>query len=262
MANYTIVTGASMGVGRALAGECARKNRNLILVSLPGEELREVAEELAGRYGIRAEYYETDLTEEGEVDRFYGWCREREFSIDMLINNAGMGSQGKFEFLPDRELLEMMNINMNALASMCRSGLPFLKEQERSYILNVGSLGAFTPVPYKTVYSATKHFVLAFSEALYFELKETPVFVGCLCPGPIITSERQREKVKDLGLRARMLTKNVDEVARSAIEGVLDRQRVIIPGVGNKVIAMLSRVLPTGWRLKLAASVFSGSSFN
>lgn len=259
---YTIVTGASKGIGRAMATECARRGRNLILVSLPGEELEETARALSEAHGVCAEFYETDLTADGSVDKFYGWCREREVRVDMLINNAGLGSQGKFEHSSPDYFRKLMQLNMNTVASMCWSGISFLKEHDRSYILNVGSIGAFTPVPYKTVYSATKHFVLAFSDALYYELKDSPVFVSCLCPGPTLTNDKQIKKIKEQGLKARLITKGADEVARSAIDGIMRGKRIIVPGFGNKLIMSLSRMLPIRLRLKLAAAAFSGSSFN
>lgn len=258
---YSIITGASKGIGKALATECAKMQRNLILVSLPGEDLAQVAQDLSSRYKIKTEYYETDLTANGSVEEFYDWCLNKNFSIDMLVNNAGLGSQGKFEFSSPGEFQKMMQLNMDTVVSMSWGALCFLKKHEQSYILNVGSIGSFTPVPYKTVYSSTKHFVLAFSDALYYELKNTPIFVGCLCPGPTITNQEHQEKIDELGWKARLLVKNANEVARHAIEGILNGDRVIVPGIGNKVIAILGRLLPISWRLKLAGATFEESSF-
>lgn len=261
MSVYTVITGASRGIGKALAAQCAKKGRNLILISLPGEGLAQVAQTLSHTYNIDAEYYETDLTGNGAVGEFYDWCTKEQFEVDMLINNAGLGSQGKFEMSSPGTFQEMMQLNMNAVVSMSWGALPFLRKREQSYILNVGSIGSFTPVPYKTIYSATKHFVLAFSDALYYELKDTPIFVGCLCPGPTITNEQHREKVEELGLKAKFLAKSADEVAKEAVEGILNGKRIIIPGIGNKVVTLLGRYLPTKWRLRLAGGTFEESSF-
>lgn len=262
MAVYSIITGASKGIGRALAVECAEKGRNLILVSLPGEGLSRFSAELSDSYDICTRYYETDLTAKGSIEEFYRWCSEENLQIDMLINNAGLGSQGSFELSTPAKFQNMMDLNMNVLVSMCWGAMPFLKKNDKSYILNVGSIGSFTPVPYKTIYSASKHFVLAFSDALYYELKNSPVFVACLCPGPTLTSSLHEAKIKEQGLPAELLTKKADEVAEYALKGLLKGKRIIIPGIGNKFIALLGRLLPVRWRLKLAGAAFSNSEFH
>ncbi|MDZ7773068.1 MAG: SDR family oxidoreductase [Balneolaceae bacterium] len=262
MPAYTVVTGASRGIGKAFATECASRGRDLILVSLPGEGLAELAGNLENRFGVQVAWHETDLTADCAVSDFYAWCGAKGFRIDMLINNAGLGSQGKFELSKPGEFQNIMQVNVNALVNMCWGALDSLKGQEQSHILNVGSIGAFIPLPYKAVYSASKHFVLAFSNALHYELKDSPVFVGCLCPGPTLTNDFHKEQVKEMGLKARLLTKTADEVARYGIDGILNRKRVIVPGMANKVITKLGRLLPTSYRLWLAGSTFSDSPFN
>lgn len=262
MSVYSIITGASKGIGKALATECAKRGRNLILISLPNENLAKLSCKLEKNYNIEIEYYETDLTCNGAIDDFFDWCLKKDLQINMLINNAGLGSQGSFEMSSPKKFQSIMQLNMDAVVSMCWGALPFLKKQNKSYILNVGSIGAFTPVPYKSIYSATKHFVLAFSDALHYELKESSIFVSCLCPGPTLTSSVHAAKVKEQGLKARLLTKKADEVAEYAIENLLKGERIIIPGFGNRLIAGLSRLLPVNLRLKLAGSAFTNSSYH
>lgn len=262
MAIYTVVTGASSGIGKAIAEECAKRGRNLILVSLPEEGLADIRTHLCSRYNIEAEYYETDLTREGAVSAFYEWCQEKDLSIDMLVNNAGTGMQGKFEVSSHEKMQQMMQLNMNAIVSMCWEGLPYLKKQEKSYILNVGSIGAFTPVPYKAVYASTKHFVRTFTDALFYELKDTSVFVGCLCPGPTTTSKEHLAKIKEVGWVARLLTTSAEEVAARAIKGILNKERLIIPGIANKILVRLCKLFPVRLKLTLGSSAFENSSFN
>lgn len=262
MSVYSIITGASKGIGKALAIECAKKGRNLILISLSDEKLPDFSCELSQTYNIETEYYETDLTAKESIHDFFDWCRENNLQIDMLINNAGLGSQGAFEQSSPEKFQGIMQLNMDAVVTMCWGAIPFLKQQDTSYILNVGSIGAFSPVPYKSIYSATKHFVLAFSDALHYELKDSSILVSCLCPGPTLTSSVHAAKVKEQGLKARLLTKKADEVAEHAIEKLLKGERIIIPGFGNRVIAGLSRLLPIKLRLKLAGAAFTNSSYH
>lgn len=259
---YSIITGASKGIGKALALECARKERNLILVSLPKEGLEKYGSFLADTYGVDVEVYETDLTAHGAVNELFDWCRTKDLNVDMLINNAGVGSQGSFEFSSPNEFQTMIKLNTESLVSMCWNAIPFLKEHEQSYILNVGSISSFTAVPYKAVYAATKSFILSFSNSLCYELSDSGISVSCLCPGPTITSEEQIGKVREQGFKAKAIMSRTHRVARRAIDGLLNHKRVIVPGWGNIFFTYLARFLPVKLKLALAGSTFSDSSFN
>lgn len=259
---YTIVTGASRGIGKALALECARKKRNLILVSLSGEGLEEYGKFLSGGYEVDVETYETDLISYGAVKNFFDWCRTEDFAIDMLINNAGIGSQGSFEFSSPGEFRPMIKLNTESLVTMCWNAIPFLKEHQQSYILNVGSVSSFMAVPYKAVYAATKNFVLSFSNSLYYELADSGISVSCLCPGPTLTSGEQIGKIREQGFKAKIMISQTQHVARRAIDGLLDQKRIITPGWGNKLFTYLARILPVRLKLALAGLTFSDSAFN
>jgi uncharacterized protein len=259
---YTIITGASMGIGKALAEQCAQRQRNLILVSLPGEGLPEFAGYLSTAYNIHTEPYEADLTVQEAVIKFYTWCYRNGFRVNTLINNAGLGSQGRFEHTSPHHVQAQIRLNIECLVSMCRNALPLLKQHEQSYILNVASISAFTPVPYKAVYSATKSFVLSFTNSLYYELKQTSISVSCLCPGPTLTNKRHIEKVRSQGLKAKILTTQAQYVAEVAIREMHRKERIIIPGWGNKLFALLAKILPVRMRLWLAGFSFSESPHN
>lgn len=259
---HSIITGASRGIGKALAMECAYRRRNLVLISLPDEQLRDYGDFLAGKYKVRVLIYETDLTCPGAANRFFEWCLDKKLNIDMLINNAGLGSQGRFEAASPCEIKSLMKLNMESMVSMCWNAIPFLKKNKRSYILNVGSISSFTAVPYKAVYAASKSFVLSFSNSLNYELSGSGIFVSCLCPGPTLTSQKQVDKVREQGLKARILISRTQEVAREAIKGMLKQKRVIVPGWGNKLFRVLAKFIPVKVKLMLGGMAFSNSSFN
>ncbi len=259
---YSIITGASQGIGKALAHQAAAAGHNLILLSLPDENLSESGKEISDRYGIEVHCHETNLTEDGTIEDFFNWCRHSGFEIDMLINNAGIGLQGEFMDSSEEDTRTMIKLNMEVVSSMTRNTLPFLRKHPRSYILNVGSIISYMSVPYKALYAATKSFVLTFSNALRYELKDTPISVSCVCPGPTLTTQKRTEQVRQLGWKANVLVKTPEEVAKAALKGLKKGKRTIIPGVANKFMVGLGKYLPTGIQLMIASSIFADSEFN
>lgn len=241
---FSLVTGASQGLGKALAGECARLGMNLILVALPDTGLPEVSREISRRFGINAVYREMDLTVAGNPEELLRWARDQGFRIFMLVNNAGIGSHGPFR----ESILEynqaMISLNVAALMRLTHLFLPELAKQARSYILNVASLAAFYPMPYKPVYAPTKAFVLNFSLALRAELAESGVRVSVLCPGGIMTNEECRELIAAQGLIGRISCHYPAEVARYALQQLLQDRAVIIPGLINKLARILGGITP------------------
>lgn len=260
--SYSIITGASQGIGKALAEEAAAAGHNLILLSLPDENLSESGKMISDRYGVEVHCHETNLTEDGSIEDFFNWCRHSGFDIDMLINNAGIGLQGEFTDSRQKDTQTMMKLNMEVVTSMTWHALPYLRKHSRSYILNVGSIISYMSVPYKALYAATKNFVLTFSNALRYELKDTPISVSCVCPGPTLTTEKRTEQVRQLGWKADILVKSPEEVAQAALKGLKKGKRIIIPGIANKFMVGLGKYLPTGIQLMIANSIFANSEFN
>jgi short-subunit dehydrogenase len=259
---YSIITGASQGIGKALAQQAAATGHNLILLSLPDENLSETGREISDRYGMEVHCHETNLTEEGAIEDFFNWCRHSGFEIDMLINNAGIGLQGEFIESNREDTQTMLKLNMDVVSSMTRNALPFLRKQPQSYILNVGSIISYMSVPYKALYAATKNFVLTFSNALRYELKDTSISVSCVCPGPTLTTQKRAEQVRQLGWKANILVKTPEEVAIAALKGLKKGKRTIIPGIANKFMVGLGKYLPTTIQLMIASSIFADSEFN
>jgi short-subunit dehydrogenase len=161
--SYSLVTGASQGLGRALAEECARLGMNLILVDLPYTCLPEISKQLASRYHVAVVYRETDLLEPDSPRAIYRWIEDQKLRVNILVNNAGIGCHGLFvDSRPERNQA-MINLNITSLVHLTQVFLPELRAHDRSYILNVASLAAFYPMPFKPVYAPTKAFVLNFS---------------------------------------------------------------------------------------------------
>ncbi len=254
---YVLITGASSGIGEALAHECAQRGLDLIVVALPGEKLSAVQETLERKYRVRVQAYETDLTQPGAPEALYQWCVENEFTVKALVNNAGVGHQGAFENGGITNKLSLLQINMLVPVSLVHHFLPMLKGRKESFILNVGSMASFVPVPYKCLYSASKTFVLNFSRSLRFELKDTPIKVSCLCPGPTLTNAQNRQNARSVGRRGTLLEMSAPEVAKSAVTGMLAGKEIIIPGWKHRFLEFVSRCLPAIWTIRYTGNMFS-----
>jgi uncharacterized protein len=241
---YCLITGASRGLGLALAEECARAGTALVLVALPDTGLPEVCKNLARTYGIDVEYREIDLTEPDGPDAIYRWIKERGLAVNMLINNAGIGGHGPFSESALERNRAMIDLNISALVQLTQLLLPELRRQRRAYILNVASLAAFYAMPCKPVYAPTKAFVLNFSLALRAELTGTSVTVSALCPGGIITNEECRKMIAAQGLIGRISCHHPEEVARYALRQLYRGKGIIIPGLINKLARILGAMAP------------------
>ncbi len=250
---YTLITGASTGIGRALVDECASRGMHLILVSLPNENLASVATKVKEQWKVEALYYETDLAHKASPQQLFDWCKEQQLAVNVLINNAGIGGGGAFEETTYKEDCLMVNVNVQAVMLLTKVFLPELKRHPRAYLMNVGSRAGFHPIPYKSLYAASKSFVYFFTRALREELIDTNVRVSTLCPGAVPTNENVKQRINSLGPKGKFITMESTVLARLAITKMLKGKAVIVPGWSIKVSLLLAKSLPTAIQQKLIA---------
>ena len=182
-----LITGASGGIGAAFARALAARGANVILVARSEDRLRAPGEELARDHGVRAEVVAADLTRPGAAGELRAAVAARGLMVDLLVNNAGFGTYGRFGTLaPEREHDEVA-LNVAAMVDLTHLFLPAMLERGDGGVINLASTSAFQPLPYMAVYGATKAFVLSFSEALWAECRGRGVRVLALCPGPTAT---------------------------------------------------------------------------
>lgn len=241
---YVIVTGASLGLGKAIAEKLASEGCNLILLSLPEENLSSCCDKLGMDYGIRTLYYETDLRDEDNILEFANWALSQNVEIAGLVNNAGIGGSSFFDKTKVVNIDDMILINIRALTLMTRLFVPELKLREKSFVLNVSSIAAFKPMPFKTVYPASKAYVYSFSVGLGEELRKSPVQVSVLHPGPMDTSEENAGRIDKHGFLGKLVHLRVDEVAEIGVNQLLSGKTVIIPGIYNKICIRLLKTIP------------------
>lgn len=254
---YALLTGASMGIGRSMAHKLAGLGHHLILVALPDQILKDFAKELETTYNVKAIPYGIDLTAEDAPKRIFDFCTKHKLEVNILINNAGFGLGGLFENIDLSRYNTMMSLNTRTIIGMTHYFLPKLKQHQESYILNTSSMEALLPVPYKSVYTATKGFIYSFSLALREEVRPYNVNVSVLCPGSVLTNKEGLKRIKAMGWKAKMMVMMPDEVADNALDKMFKKKGVIVPGGFNLFFTKLGKVLPTSVKMNLLEKIFS-----
>jgi short-subunit dehydrogenase len=250
---YTLITGASLGLGRDFAIACAKRNMNLILISLPGEKPPVLAEYIAFRYRVKVVYFELDLIEKESLLRLHDLISQN-YQVNMIINNAGFGGSRFFESSPLDYLDNMIQLNIRALSLLTRLMIGNLKRQPRAWIMNISSMAAFSPMPFKTLYPASKAFVYYFSRGLSEELKDTGISVSVVHPGPMMTNDDVSMRIRKHGFSGRLCLLPTESIASLSIDEMLKGKKVIIPGFSNKVNRILLKLLP----FQIKMSILSG----
>ncbi len=241
---YTLITGASEGLGKALALECASRNHHLILVALPGKELEQLASFIRRNYPVQVHCFEEDLSDEKQCRNLVSTIEAAGLEINMLINNAGLGGTGPFENTPLAFLEKQILLNVLGTTVITRLLTAQLERNAPSYILNVASLAAFYFLPQKEVYGATKSYLYSLSRSLRLELQPRNISVSVLCPGGINTNLRVTLMNKSGNWLARQSILDPEVVAAQAIRNLLKKKAVIIPGRLNRLLFRVSRLLP------------------
>jgi short-subunit dehydrogenase len=246
----TLITGASAGIGWALAEIFAQHGHELVLVARRMPELERLADKIAASGAPRPTVLSLDLGQAGVGDRLAAELASRGLAPRNVVNNAGFGLIGPADELARAEQLAMIDLNVRTLTDLSLAFVPSLAEQ-RGGILNVASVAAFLPGPGMAVYYATKAFVLSFSEALNYELRSRDIRVTALCPGPVPTEFQARAGIERRS--SSMLDRSVEEVAQAGYDGLMRGRRVVIPGWQNRFVTQMSRLAPRGLVLDLAA---------
>jgi len=245
--SYAVVTGASRGLGKAFAENLAKKKINVILISLPDQNLKELSLQIAETYHVKTHYYEVDLSVNDNVLKLTDWINGS-FDIHILINNAGLGGTKKFTQATSEYINTILQVNVAATSLITHQLLPNLLKQPQAYILNVSSMAAFSPIGFKTVYPASKTFIHSFSRGLYEELKHTNVFVSVVNPGAMKTNIDVCKRIEKQGFLGRLTLLDPDKVAMFCIDQLFKKDTVIMV---NPISWMVMKILPIWIKLPL-----------
>jgi uncharacterized protein len=252
-----LVTGASSGIGAAMAAELASRGYSLALVARREERLRSLATELASDHGIDAHVIACDLADPAQRDRLIDELRVRARAVELLVNNAGFGHQADFAPSPRERMVEMVRVNVEAVVDLTSRFLPPMVEKGRGGVINIASTAAFQPLPGSAVYAASKAFVLSFSEAIRTELRGSGVTVTAVCPGPVKTEFTEVAGVAGVEERTPgAVWMTAEEIARHAVDGAERDRRVVVPGTLNRATALAGQHSPRAVALPLISRIW------
>jgi short-subunit dehydrogenase len=255
MRKVAIVTGASSGIGEALAVAMAAQGTHVVLVARSVDRLTALAARIEGAGG-KATVLPADLAAPGAAQRLFDEIQQRDLPVDTLVNNAGFGFYGPFETEAPAHLGEMLQVNIVALTELTRLFVPSLLER-RGAVLNVASTVAFQPSPYMSAYGATKAFVLSLSEALWAEYRARGLHVAAVCPGPV---ETPFIDAMGAGVRSTVVFRmalSVDDVVRACLRALDGKQPTRIVGFINWLLAQTSRFSPRALTARVSAAMFA-----
>ena len=244
-----LITGASSGIGTAFAEELAKKQTDVVLVARSEDKLNKLAQQLQEQFGINAEVIVQDLTLPQAGKSVFDEVAQKGLTIDLLINNAGFGDYGAFVDRSLNKQIEMIQLNITVVVELTGLFLPEMKQRGRGGIINISSIAGFQPLPYMSIYAATKAFILNFTEALWAENKDSGVNILAVCPGPTESQffEEAEFPQSFAGKNGNNLTP-AEDVVKEALKALDKNQSTVVTGgISNQLLVNVPRFLPRDW---------------
>jgi short-subunit dehydrogenase len=249
-----LVTGASYGIGEAFARRLAADGANVVVTARSRDRLDALANELRARHGVDITVIEADLARASAPGEIFNATEGRGRRVDLLVNNAGYGAAGDFADIPLERQIEMIRVNVTALVELSHLFLQPMVKRRAGAIIQVASTASFQGVPYTSIYSATKAFILNFSEGLWAECREYGVRVLALCPGPTATHFQTVAGTSHLRNPEKMQTP--EEVVEAGLRALAKNRSVAISGFGNKLMVGAERFVPRNLVTRIAAKLY------
>lgn len=240
-----LITGTTSGIGKAFTEKFASMGNNIILVSRNEDDLKRQQKDLQSQYHVSVKYIACDLTQTNAVDLIMKEIDNWQVSVDFLINNAGFNECGRFSNTDITQELKMIDLHIRFITHLTKHILPIMERENFGHILNIGSTGSFIPSPSDAVYSATKAYIMSFSNALYGEYKKTGIKITLLCPGATKTQFAQKANIQHT-LLFRFAVMKANKVVKIAYPKMMKGKRLIIPGWYNKFLVFFSKIIPIG----------------
>ena len=250
---WALVTGASAGIGEAIAKELAAGGANLILTARRIDRLQQLAASLRDRHKISAEIFEADLAKPLGPEEIFRFTEEKGIAVDLLVNNAGFGQFGELPTVETQRLLDMVQVNCTAVLHLTRLYLPKMIARRRGDVLIVASTAAFQAVPYISTYAATKVFDLYLAEGLAEEMKPHGIRVCALCPG---TTESEFHAIAGHPAHSKGRQETAEKVAKTGLRALAAGKSYVISGLGNYLGAHGERLVPRRFVTRIAAKMF------
>lgn len=249
---WALVTGASAGIGKALAEELAAGGTHLVLTARRRERLEELANALRAKHKVKTEVVVADLAEASAPENIFAFTQEKGIAVELLVNNAGFGQYGEFSEVPAERSLQMVQVNCTAVVHLTRLYLPAMVERKRGDVLILASTASFQAVPYISTYAATKAFDLLFAEGLAEEMKPHGIRVCALCPG---STESEFHAVAGQE-RFQRKAETAEKVARTGLQALASGKSCVISGLGNYLGRQGQRLVPRRFVTRIAGGMF------
>lgn len=240
--NYTLITGASTGIGYELAKLFAKDRHNLILVARDEGKLETAKNELS-KYNVEVKILSLDLSKSEDIQGLFNYVEMNKLNVDILVNNAGIGTFGDFSEIEWVKEEALIDINIKVLTKLTKYFLPKIIECKNGGIINVASTAAFCSGPRMAAYYASKAYVLNLTEAIYEECKDSGIRISCLCPGPVKTTFQDKAGIKK-SESAKKYLMDAEEVAKVSYKDFKKGKLIIIPGMKNKLLVIGNKLLP------------------
>jgi short-subunit dehydrogenase len=254
MSSYTLITGATSGIGYAIAKEFANEGRNLIIASRNQAKMIEIKKDFEEKYKIEVVYYQIDLGIADKALDLFKFCEENSYQVDILVNNAGIGLGPRIQTEQSLEdTMKLLNINLVSLTQLSTLFGKKMKENNNGYILNIASTAAFQPMPYAAIYGASKAYVLSISEAMNVELQDSNVGITASCPGITDTNFFTNGKPNISRWIYKLISPEM--VAKKSIKAMYKKKLYVIPYFQHWLIAQISRFLTRRGTVRLMKQV-------
>lgn len=252
--SWALITGATSGFGYEFVRILAEKGCNLVIASRNKKNLEKTAKEARDKYGVSVTIFPADLSIPGAAEKLYNQIKKAGIDIDILINNAGIGTFGPYADTDLRAEMELVELNVTSLAYLTKRFLQEMVERNRGKILNVASMASFQPGPYMANYCASKAYVLFLTEGIAQELSGTGVSASALCPGVVLTGFQERAGNTEAKVNK---GKHLDAktVAQIGFDGMMKGKVIIIPGLKTKILVSLNRFVPRSLVRRITAGM-------
>jgi short-subunit dehydrogenase len=241
-----LITGASGGLGRAFALECASRGWDLLLTDINEDGLEKVRKGILRQYAVNIHTFVCDIRDDCEVDKLIQYAENTGLYLDMLFNVAGIDHEGGFTGRSFDKISEILRLNIEATLRVTYKALKIRRRAGRFYIIFVSSLASLYPMPLKAAYAASKRFLLDFSYALGQELKAEEVSVLSLCPAGLMTTQEALHGIAAQGFWGRVTTNRLEKVAGKTINKVMKGRKLYIPGGLNRAFSIAAKIVPAG----------------
>ena len=260
MMNYTIITGACGGLGRAFVEECAKNKENLVLTGTSEKKLKQLVSDFKELFSeIKLETVVCNLGKKEDIKGLIETLDKNEIVINKLINNAGVIIEGDVLRFSDEEIENAIQVNCMGTLTLTKKIIERRDKSQKLEVLTVASQAAFQPMPHMGIYGATKAFLMSMMTAMAEELKNDNVVITTTCPSGMATTDAMKESIKSMGINGKLTTLPVEKVAKISLKALKKKKRIVVPGGFNKFVEVVSRPFSRAFIAKLTGNMWKKS---